>query len=106
MPQNGVMTSAVALLLLLATATLHADEKVERAPTVLPTRVSDGAEVLASLRWVSRGAVRFPSRDLEGSHSGHGSGRRGPITERLQSTFFDQVYGRRDAHPEWLALVR
>ncbi len=34
-----------------------------------------------------------------------GSGSRGPITEKLQSMFFDQVHGRRESHPEWLTLV-
>ncbi len=34
-----------------------------------------------------------------------GSGSRGPITEKLQTMFFDQVHGRRDGHPEWLTLV-
>jgi branched-chain amino acid aminotransferase len=34
-----------------------------------------------------------------------GSGSRGPITQRLQSLYFDQVHGRRDEHPEWLTLV-
>ncbi len=34
-----------------------------------------------------------------------GSGSRGPITERLQSLYFDQVYGRREDHPDWLTLV-
>lgn len=34
-----------------------------------------------------------------------GTGRRGPITERLQSLYFDQVYGRRREHPEWLTAV-
>ncbi|QGU31639.1 branched-chain amino acid transaminase [Thermochromatium tepidum] len=34
-----------------------------------------------------------------------GSGTRGPITERLQALYFDQVHGRRESHPEWLALV-
>lgn len=34
-----------------------------------------------------------------------GSGSRGPITERLQKTYFDLVHGRLDAHQEWLALV-
>jgi len=31
-----------------------------------------------------------------------GEGKRGPITEKLQSMYFDQVHGRRDTHPEWL----
>lgn len=34
-----------------------------------------------------------------------GCGRRGPITERLQKLFFDQVYGRRSVHPDWLTVV-
>jgi branched-chain amino acid aminotransferase len=34
-----------------------------------------------------------------------GNGGRGPITEKLQTLFFDQVYGRREDHPEWLTLV-
>ncbi len=34
-----------------------------------------------------------------------GSGGRGPVTERLQSLYFDQIQGRRDEHPEWLTYV-
>jgi len=34
-----------------------------------------------------------------------GSGGRGPITERLQGLYFDQVQGRRSEHPEWLTYV-
>ncbi len=34
-----------------------------------------------------------------------GKGGRGPLTERLQTLYFDQVHGRRDTHPEWLTLV-
>lgn len=35
-----------------------------------------------------------------------GNGKRGPITERLQKTYFDQVEGRRDQHREWLTFVK
>ncbi len=35
-----------------------------------------------------------------------GEGRRGPITERLQKLYFDQVEGRREQHPEWLTYVK
>lgn len=35
-----------------------------------------------------------------------GSGKRGPITEKLQTMYFDQVTGKREAYPEWQALVR
>ena len=44
-----------------------------------------------------------PIRELDGRVIG--TGRRGPVTERLQGLYFDQVYGRRDAHPEWLTPV-
>lgn len=44
-----------------------------------------------------------PIRELDGRAIGSGS--RGPITERLQKLYFDQVHGRREEHPEWLTLV-
>jgi branched-chain amino acid aminotransferase len=34
-----------------------------------------------------------------------GAGSRGPITEKLQTLYFDQVHGRRSEHAEWLSLV-
>ena len=34
-----------------------------------------------------------------------GTGERGPITEKLQTLYFDLVHGRLDIHPEWLTLV-
>ena len=44
-----------------------------------------------------------PIREVDGRTIG--SGARGPITERLQSLYFDQVYGRREQHSEWLDIV-
>lgn len=44
-----------------------------------------------------------PIRELDNRTIGEG--KRGPITERLQKTYFDQVQGRRNAHAEWLTLV-
>lgn len=44
-----------------------------------------------------------PIREVDGRAIG--TGRRGPITERLQSMYFDQVHGRREQYPEWLTLV-
>jgi branched-chain amino acid aminotransferase len=44
-----------------------------------------------------------PIREVDGRINGGGA--RGPITERLQGLYFDQVHGRRDEHPEWLTLV-
>ncbi len=48
-----------------------------------------------------------PIREVDGRAIGYsgGQGGRGPITERLQGLYFDQVHGRRDEHPEWLTLV-
>ncbi len=44
-----------------------------------------------------------PIRELDGRMIG--AGRRGPITEQLQTMYFDQVHGRRPQHPEWLTSV-
>ncbi len=34
-----------------------------------------------------------------------GNGKRGPITEKLQSMYFDVVHGRKNLHPEWLSHI-
>lgn len=44
-----------------------------------------------------------PIRELDGRQIG--AGRRGPITEKLQTMYFDQVRGRRSQHSEWLVAV-
>lgn len=44
-----------------------------------------------------------PIRELDGRVIG--AGRRGPITEKLQAMYFDQVKGRRSQFPEWLTPV-
>ncbi len=44
-----------------------------------------------------------PIREVDGRLIG--SGTRGPITERLQAMYFDQVHGRREAYPHWQTLV-
>ncbi len=35
-----------------------------------------------------------------------GIGKRGPITEKLQTMYFDVVHGRHQLHPEWLSYVK
>ena len=45
----------------------------------------------------------LPIRALDGRTIG--DGRRGPVTEKLQALYFDQVRGLRDSHPEWQTLV-
>ncbi|MBL8473062.1 MAG: branched-chain amino acid transaminase [Rhodocyclaceae bacterium] len=45
-----------------------------------------------------------PIRELDNRQIGEG--RRGPITTRLQQMFFDVVYGRSEAHRNWLTPVK
>ena len=44
-----------------------------------------------------------PIREVDNRTIGNGG--RGPVTERLQTLYFDQVKGRREEHPEWLTYV-
>lgn len=44
-----------------------------------------------------------PVRELDGRNIG--SGKRGPITERLQTLYFDVVHGRTDKYTHWLTPV-
>ncbi|RCW66557.1 branched chain amino acid aminotransferase [Marinobacter nauticus] len=46
----------------------------------------------------------LPIRELDGRQIGEG--KRGPITEKLQSMYFDAVKGKLDTHAEWLSLAR
>jgi branched-chain amino acid aminotransferase len=41
----------------------------------------------------------LPIRELDARRIGNG--RRGPVTERIQGAYFDQVRDQRNAHPEW-----
>ena len=44
-----------------------------------------------------------PIRELDGRSIGNGG--RGPVTEKLQTLYFDYVHGRRDEHQDWLSVV-
>ncbi len=44
-----------------------------------------------------------PIREVDGRMIGNGT--RGPITTKLQATYFDLVHGRHAKHPEWLTLI-
>ncbi len=46
----------------------------------------------------------LPIREHDGRMIGNGI--RGPITEKLQKMYFDQVTGQREQNPEWLTPVR
>ena len=41
----------------------------------------------------------LPIRSLDGRRIG--DGKRGPVTEQLQSAYFEQVRGQRNTYPEW-----
>ncbi len=45
-----------------------------------------------------------PIRELDGRSIGSGS--RGPVTEKLQSLYFDLVHGRMEKHLDWLTFVK
>lgn len=53
--------------------------------------------------FVGTGAEVTPVVELDNRRIG--TGKRGPITELLQKSYFDHVYGRVDTHPEWLTHV-
>jgi branched-chain amino acid aminotransferase len=44
-----------------------------------------------------------PIREIDDKIIGNGS--RGPITEKLQTMYFDLVHGRLDIHPDWLNYI-
>jgi branched-chain amino acid aminotransferase len=44
-----------------------------------------------------------PIREIDDNTIGNGS--RGPITEKLQTMYFDLVHGRLDIHPDWLNYI-
>lgn len=46
----------------------------------------------------------LPIRELDGRVIG--SGKRGPITEKLQTMYFDQVTGQRSQNPDWSTLIK
>ncbi|MFT7218755.1 MAG: branched-chain amino acid aminotransferase [Candidatus Azotimanducaceae bacterium] len=46
----------------------------------------------------------LPIRELDGRVIG--SGKRGPITEQLQTMYFDQVTGQRSQNPDWSTLIK
>jgi len=45
----------------------------------------------------------LPIRELDGRTIG--SGKRGPVTETLQSMYFDQVFGKRKENPKWSTTI-
>ncbi len=76
----------------------------EEGLTVREKRITrDEVYVADEAFFTGTAAEVTPIRELDDRTIGEGG--RGPITERLQSLYFDQVYGRREDHPKWLTLV-
>jgi len=80
--------------------TLAADEGIE----VRERRITRDEVYIADEAFFTGSAAEVtPIRELDNRQIGSGS--RGPITERLQTLYFDQVHGRRSVYPEWLTHV-
>ena len=67
--------------------------------TIKPEELYDADEVF----FTGSAAEVTPIREIDDHKIGNGS--RGPITEKLQTMYFDAVHGRLDSHPEWLTYV-
>ena len=71
---------------------------------VIEKRITRDAVYVADEAFFTGTAAEVtPIRELDGRVIG--SGKRGPVTEQLQSLYFDQVLGRRKQHPEWLDYI-
>ena len=71
---------------------------------VLERRITRDEVYIADEAFFSGTAAEvLPICELDGRRIG--SGARGPITEQLQTMYFDQVSGRRSAHPQWLTPI-
>lgn len=76
----------------------------EQGLTVIEKRITrDEVYVADEAFFTGTAAEVTPIRELDGRVIGEGA--RGPLTEMLQSLYFDYVYGRKTDHPEWLTLV-
>ncbi|MCE2425870.1 MAG: aminotransferase class IV, partial [Pseudomonadales bacterium] len=77
----------------------------ERNIPVLERRITRDEFYIADEAFLTGTAAEvLPIRELDGRVIGDGM--RGPVTEKLQSLYFEQVRGRRDAHPEWHTPLR
>lgn len=63
----------------------------------------DEAYVADEAFFTGTAAEVTPIRELDGRCIGAGG--RGPVTEMIQNLYFDQVYGRREQHREWLTYI-
>ncbi|MCZ4320902.1 Branched-chain-amino-acid aminotransferase [Pseudomonas sp. 8BK] len=90
---NGITRNTVLTL-----AAEHGLEVVEKRITRDEVYIADEAFFTGTAAEVT------PIREVDGRQIG--AGRRGPITEKLQTAYFDLVTGKTDAHAEWRTLVK
>ena len=83
-----------------AVMTIARDEGIE----VIEKRITRDEVYCADEAFFTGTAAEItPIRELDGRQIG--AGRRGPITEKLQTIFFDAVAGKNPKYREWLTLV-
>jgi branched-chain amino acid aminotransferase len=90
---NGITRNTILTL-----AAEHGLEVVEKRIT------SDEVYIADEAFFTGTAAEVTPIREVDGRQIG--AGRRGPITEKLQTAYFDLVTGKTDAHAEWRTLVK
>ncbi|RKZ35606.1 MAG: branched chain amino acid aminotransferase [Gammaproteobacteria bacterium] len=95
------LTSALAGITRATIFTLAAEEL---GLTIQEKRITRDEVYIADEAFFTGTAAEVtPIRELD--NRAIGAGTRGPITERLQSLFFDVVHGRHAGHKDWLTLV-
>lgn len=90
---NGITRNTILTL-----AAEHGLDVVEKRITRDEVYIADEAFFTGTAAEVT------PIREVDGRQIG--AGRRGPITEKLQTAYFDLVTGKADAHAEWRTLVK
>jgi len=89
---NGITRSTI--------FTLAADAGME----VIEKRITRDEIYIADEAFFTGTAAEVtPIRELD--NRAIGSGSRGPITEQLQSAYFDLVHGRNEKHMDWLTFI-
>jgi len=95
------LTSALAGITRATIFTLAAEEL---GLTIREKRITRDEVYIADEAFFTGTAAEVtPIRELD--NRAIGAGTRGPITERLQSLFFDVVHGRHTKHKDWLTFV-
>jgi branched-chain amino acid aminotransferase len=90
---NGITRNTVLTL-----AREHGFDLVEKRITRDEVYIADEAFFTGTAAEVT------PIREVDGRTIG--AGRRGPVTEKLQKSYFDLVTGKTDAHGEWRTAVK